>query len=111
MSDGEDWKGEPDPSYGFGLFGMLRPQTPEEKAKAAEARKLAIAKGTLAYQTLGRFDPKTTCIKCGSAKSHRARYIGVDYDHVNLGEHEGIQRTCRRCKHTWYERTLDGEAL
>lgn len=109
MSDeGEEWKGET-PGGFFSAFslGPWRALTPEEAAKHAEERARLMAGGNLAYEALGAFAVSRHCPKCDSRDTAKVRYIMPGADETKLGEHDALQRTCKRCRYQWYERTED----
>jgi hypothetical protein len=107
VSDGDEWKDEPLLPPGDIGFSMLH-LSPEEKAEEDRLRAERVALGDLIYPTLPLFRADTACAKCGHARA-RAQYMTHRFT-TQFGSHDGIIRTCKRCRYMWPERALDSEA-
>jgi len=103
MADG--WNDDPQPVF-FGFSAL----TEEEKQELIRRNAEATAMGNLLYPTLPIYTGDTArCVKCGGTKVH-SRYVAPLLARSELGEHDGVMRTCKRCDFSWHERALDAEA-
>jgi len=101
-----DWNDEPQPLFGFPLLHITAEQRQAYERQQAEQA----AMGNLLYSTLPIYTGDTArCVKCGGTKV-RTDYLAPKAALPELGEHDGIRRTCKRCDFSWYERALDAEA-
>ena len=105
MSD--EWKEEDEETpFGWNVFGCS--MTPKQRAAAADRLAQQTAIGNLAYESLRFFDPDRVCPKCASDKRAKVLHVKGPGGYADqIGDHEALLRTCKRCCYEWLERTAD----
>jgi predicted nucleic-acid-binding Zn-ribbon protein len=113
MSDGEEWKDEPEPEtplfFGKGLFDWMKPLTPEQVAANDKARDEELAKGA-AYHAVEMppLGANEGCVKCRHNRVKVRFYDGGTgaWCPNNVQRADHLHVTCKRCHFMWCRRTL-----